>query len=397
MAAASVQPHLRKPAGTPIALADAIFAKVYLLPFVEQKRCDDAAWNTVLDDIRTSGTLRALVPALKVLSAEEVACDPEWSFATIATTGNDVRAVINSSQSSRWVAHKGLVKLRWRTPVNNWDGLPPDPDEVDETARIDVRLWQEFVPGLEVSICQNISAEATFKGVANGRHCTLYGVSYSDETSQDLLLQQLSNTMPGDVLTLATPPDCVLVDLGAVRHLDDTESIPKNPATGGVLMSLKLDCIDKFSCVIAGVIRKLRVKRFPYEFLFCVTFHKLQGMTLLRLLLDLSHPVYMPFHSFELLSVAASRVRQGAHVRVIAPGWGHISDLKVNPATVAWRAGFDDAGGFWNKQRAEVAFAVAAAADVPVGSKRPRARPAASGAAAPCVAREGQRNQRPRI
>jgi hypothetical protein len=378
MAAASVQPHFAKPAGTPIALADEIFKKVYLLPFVEQKRCDDAAWNTVLDDIRSSGTLRALVPALKVLSAEEVACDPEWSFATIATTGNDVRAVINSYQSSRWVAHKGLVKLRWRTPVHNWDGLPPDPHEADETARTDVRLWQEFVPGLEVSLCQNINAEVTSKGVANGRHCTLYGVTYSDATSQELMLQQLSNAMPGDVVTLTTPPDCVLVDLGNVRGLDDTASLPRNPATGGVLMSLKTDCIDKFQCVIDGVLRKLRVKRFPYDFLFCVTFHKLQGMTLIRLLLDLSYPVYMPFHSFELISVAASRVRQGAHVRVIAPGWGHISELTVNPATVAWRAGFDDAGGFWNKQRAVEAFAVAAAADAP---RRRRGSSAASSVA----------------
>jgi hypothetical protein len=287
-------------------------------------------------------------------------------------------------------------------------------------------MWQEFVPGLKVSLCENINAEATSKGVANGRHCTLYGVSYSDATSQDLMLQQLSNAMPGDVITLTTPPDCVLVDLGDVRDLSDTASLPKNPATGGVLMSLKIDCIDKFQCVIDGVLRKLRVKRFPYDLLFCVTFHKLQGMTLIRLLLDLSYPVYMPYHSFELISVAASRVRQGAHVRVIAPGWGHISELKVNPATVAWRAGFDDAGGFWNKQRAEAAFAVAAAAVAPrrrrvsaassvvpagqelpcasgggdsirVGRGEKRARPAVSVAAAPCVAREGQRNQRPRI
>jgi hypothetical protein len=48
-------------------------------------------------------------------------------------------------------------------------------------------------------------------------------------------------------------------------------------------MSLETDCIDKFECVIDGVLRKLRVKRFPYDFLFCVTFHKLQGMTLIRL------------------------------------------------------------------------------------------------------------------
>ena len=151
-------------------------------------------------------------------------------------------------------------------------------------------------------------------------------------------------------------------------------------------MSMKADDIDSVSCVVDDVLRTVSVKRFAFDFLFCVTFHKLQGMTLSRLLLDLSYPVYQPFHTFELVSVAASRVRQGAHVRVLAPGFGHIADLKVNPATVAWRAGFSDTGGFWNKQRAEEAFAVSAAADASAGAKRPRARPAASGAAEPRAA-----------
>jgi hypothetical protein len=54
MAAASVQSQYEKPAGTPIALADSIFAKVFLLPFVNQKRCGDAAWNSALDTCRAS-------------------------------------------------------------------------------------------------------------------------------------------------------------------------------------------------------------------------------------------------------------------------------------------------------------------------------------------------------
>jgi hypothetical protein len=402
MAAASVQPKYEKPAGTPIALADSIFAKVFLLPFVQQKRCGDADWNRVLDTCRVSGNLHALVPALKVLSAEEAARDPEWMFATVATTGNDVRAVINSAQSSRWAVHYGLIKLRWRVPVRKWDGVMPDPADVDDVARTDVRLWQEFVPGLEVAIRKNISSDATIKGVANGRRCSLYGVSYASASDQDLMMQQLANALPGDVITLASPPDFVIVDLGHVRHIGDTTLLPINPATNGILLSLTADDVDHVTCVVGDALRTATVARFPFDLLFCVTFHKLQGMTLARLLLDLSYPVYMPFHTFELLSVAASRVRQGDHVRVLAPGFGHIAELKVNPATVAWRAGFEDAGGFWNKQRAEAAFAVAAAADVPVGSKRARvtsarARPAASGAAAPCVAPEGQRNQRPRI
>jgi hypothetical protein len=352
MAAASVQAEHWKPAGTPIALADAIFSKVYLLPFVEQKRCGDAAWNDVLDACRVSGNLHALVPALKVLSADEVAQDPEWSFATIATTGNDVRAVINSSQSTRWAVHKSLVKMRWRTPIHKWEGAPPDPADFENVAHTDVRLWQEFLPGLEVALNKNISSDATIKKVANGRRCCLYGVAYDSASDQDLMLQQLANALPGDVITLASPPDYVIVDLGDVRYLCDTTSLPTNPATGGILMSMKADDIDSVSCVVDAVLRTVSVKRFAYDFLFCVTFHKLQGMTLLRLLLDLSYPVYQPFHTFELLSVAASRVRHGAHVRVLAPGFGHIAELKVNPATVAWRAGFSDTGGVWDRARA---------------------------------------------
>ena len=53
-AAASVQSQYEKSAVTPIVLADSIFAKVFLLPFVHRKRCGDVACNSVLDTCRAS-------------------------------------------------------------------------------------------------------------------------------------------------------------------------------------------------------------------------------------------------------------------------------------------------------------------------------------------------------
>ena len=169
-----------------------------------------------------------------------------------------------------------------------------------------------------------------------------------------------------------------------------------NPSTGGMLLPMKAhaDPDTKIRCMINGSIYNLIVCSFPYDMLFCVTIHKLQGMTLNRLILDLTKPVYPPHHTFEAALVAASRVRKGAHVRVLRPGWAHLLEYTADHRVRSWLSGFDQHGGVWNRARAMDAMARSATAVPARGKKRGRAT---HGAAAPCVAREGQRNQRPRI
>ena len=183
LAAAAVEPPLDTRVGTPSALADAIFGNVTLLPLVEQKRCEDALWNAVLEECRSSGTLTPLVASLKVLSDEEVQQDAAWQFAPIATTGNELRAHINSLQASRWAAHTGTVKIRWRSTVNRWKGYAPS-DEAWAACE-DPQVFGEFVPGMDVVLSDNVSAESTKKGVANGRKAK-YGLSCNDFDAQDL-------------------------------------------------------------------------------------------------------------------------------------------------------------------------------------------------------------------
>jgi hypothetical protein len=78
LAAAAVEPPLDTRVGSPSALADALFSNVTLLPLLEQKRCEDAQWNAVLEECRSSGTLAPLVASLKVLTDAEVQEDPAW-------------------------------------------------------------------------------------------------------------------------------------------------------------------------------------------------------------------------------------------------------------------------------------------------------------------------------
>ncbi len=64
----------------------------------------------------------------------------------------------------------------------------------------------------------NVSAESTEKGVANGRKAVMFGLSYDDPDSQDAMLRQLNASSPGDVIMLSTPPDYVILDVGTVHN-----------------------------------------------------------------------------------------------------------------------------------------------------------------------------------
>ena len=174
----------------------------------------------------------------------------------------------------------------------------------------------------------NVSAESTEKGVANGRKAVLYGLSYDDPVAQDSMLRQLNAASPGDVITLMTPPDYVILDVGPVDGTSGRDDVAINPESGGLLLSLKAsaDGAKKMRVFINGEMYRLKIISFDYDMLFCVTFHKLQGMTLDRLVLNLRKPVYPPHHTFELALVAASRVsrvRQGIHksayTRMVTP------------------------------------------------------------------------------
>ncbi len=310
-----------------------------------------------------------------MLSEAEAREDPLWKFATIATVGNELRAHINSVQSTRWAAANRTVKLRWQSEVHKWYGGAAPADEYDEYCHTDPRTCGEFVPGLEVAINDNICAASTEKGVANGRRAKLFGVAYNDPAAHDNMLQLIGMAQPGDVVTLESPPDFVILDVGHVDGMEGREGLQFNPDTGGLLLSMKAqpDPDTKIRCLINGSIYKLAVCSFAYDMLFCVTIHKLQGMTLERLILDLTKPIYPPHHTFEAALVAASRVRKGAHVRVLRPGWAHLLAYTADYRVRSWLAGFNTHGGVWNKVHAMEAMARNSAADCARGKKRSRA------------------------
>ncbi len=161
---------------------------------------------------------------------------------------------------------------------------------------------------------------------------------------------------------LEEAPDIVLVNIGNLASAPP--GIPRAD-DGGILFPLRASAsqADNALTVLqkrgeAGVLMRAILKPFYYDLLFAVTFHKLQGMTLTRLLLDLTKPVYPPHHCFENILVACSRIREGRFLRVL-PGadFNYLSGLQANPEVRAFVKGFFETGGAWSLQRAQAALA----------------------------------------
>lgn len=210
----------------------------------------------------------------------------------------------------------GKVRVVWKKPTHKWNAgeVPPEPAEFDSLRSDDPRFWQAFVPGMDAVLTKNLTGgggAATLRGVSNGSRVTLAGIAYADPIKQLELQQKQASAEPGTTIVMDSPPDVVLVDVGRID--DAPMNLPRSDG-GGILLALKLECTDKKGSITflhEGVLKHVSMKQFNYDLTFCVTFHKLQGMTLLRLLLDLEEPVYPPHHIFESILVAASRIKEG--------------------------------------------------------------------------------------
>jgi hypothetical protein len=226
----------------------------------------------------------------------------------------------------------------------------------------DPRMWQVFISGLQVTLNKNLSGPATERGVANGTRVTLAGLAYTDAAKHDALQRQLAAAAPGTTLVLEEAPDIVFVNIGNLA--DAPFGIPRAD-DGGILFPLRASASQADNALTVlqkrgeiGVLMHAFLKPFYYDLLFAVTFHKLQGMTLTRLLLDLTKPVYPPHHCFENILVACSRIREGRYLRVL-PGadLNHLSGLQADPEVRAFVRGFSEIGGVWSMERAQSALA----------------------------------------
>ena len=277
-----------------------------------------------------------LMKSLRVLSTDDMK-DPKWRFAPIVVTTNIERHVINKMQAIRFARDKGLPVLTWVDPLAN---APCDVDAgTDE--KMDPSARRYFVLGAPAFIGENLNSAAT--GIVNGSPGWLHSLSWGEDSSYDSR-QCAGSYQSGQLVEVPVPHT-----INVLRKNTDG-----NPGEI-VPMAAKQSESEKGNATL----KRLRHK---VELGFCVTFHKIQGQTVERIILAL-HPrnsCQLLSMSFEMLYVAMTRVRRAENIRILRcpkAGLKHLCKLRRPACFDAWLAAYDE-DGMWSgselKRQADV-------------------------------------------
>jgi len=94
--------------------------------------------------------------------------------------------------------------------------------------------------------------------------------------------------------------------------------------------------------------KRIKYHDFGFTLAFAVTFHKIQGKTMNKLILDLNQNPQVPF-TLQTLYVGISRVRSSCDLRLLPPlsssaavGWPHLHRLKHNADYLNWLKCYQD-------------------------------------------------------
>ena len=263
------------------------------------------------------------IPPLQGLNTLSHADRYKFSEAPILVASNIERIQLNLLALKHFAKKHNLPILRWRKELDVGSGLMSLADQVhDQLYRNHPELWEYFCVGAPAVLSTNINPPY---GLANGTPVQYFSVTFP----QDVVLPDLpcvDNSVPytaGQIIDVPCPHSInvkrrIQVDNGFDPH----EVIPIVKARPKKKLNPEKLVLPSFE---HGV-----------QLSFAVTFHKAQGMTLKRVIVDvgdrLKHGKKLGRLNWHGLFVALSRVRKSDHIRLLpgedATSFRFIDDLQ---------------------------------------------------------------------
>jgi ASC-1-like (ASCH) protein len=350
----------------------------------EERAKGDKIWASFTRRVRDHGKLlKQDLHHIKVLTDEEASNDWRWFFAPVACGSNAQRHEINAAQAVRFAKRAGKPVIQWVHTFNREKfGNAKLTDEQRNSLYVrDRRFSTYFVEGAPAYIKKNITADATMKGICNGTMCKMHSLTFSsDESLRDRVMevrQQIARAKPGEIVVIMMIPLSINVELFLdtdpqdqreepalvmplqFRHrlLQPVETLVSDRFVIPILQTTKqkgdfVRIEGRRGEVISGIIYQ---DDFELELGFAMTYHKAQGRTIPRLIVDLNKTTQPPFLLYEVLYVALTRVQMGSHLRCLPSCTGdfnHLLNLSVRPTTLDWLHGFDQTG-YWTIEMAK--------------------------------------------
>ena len=324
--------------GTPYAIGKALFEKFSMINLTHQHRSLDPDHTAMIQKLRSCEELNPLnhdvIDSLKVLTHKDVEEDESWLEAPIVVCGNLDRKALNYSQAKRFAIRKGVPIIKWKQPLTGRVASQLNDITVDLLYETQTELTGLFVEGAPAYLLQNI--EPT-KGLANGTPLELHSITLCPDDDPDTYRQLINDALPGEVITIPTP---AMINVRVPSADPSKWPLNETLVPGEVVIPLPLDS-HRDNCVSLDE-TKISFKSFIYEVAFSITFHKIQGKTVPKIILDLNRRPGQRLGklTFYGVYVGLSRVKYSADIRILPiqpnESLAHLKRLKPHEELTDW-------------------------------------------------------------
>jgi hypothetical protein len=211
-------------------------------------------------------------------------------------------------------------------------------------------LFSYFVQGAPAYLTSNI---CPIKGLANGTQVKLHSLTWPENAPVATYLARIACAAPGEEVYIEIPPITINVQIPLSDREIQAWPREQTIVSNAVVIPVKLSTRDptKLHVCVNSTWLPIKVRTHAIELGFAITFHKVQGKTLPRIILDLNNRPFKPQITFNMLLVGLSRVTSGQNFRILPlqpnASLEYLTNLKPDPLLSVWMAGFDT-NGIWH-------------------------------------------------
>jgi len=258
--------------------------------------------------------------------------------APIVVTGNAERMAISNVQSVRFGQSLNLPIFTWRQPLSASSTLQPSDQTLLYENISELTGW--FVQGAPAHLTSNINPR---KGLANGTHVILHSLTLPREANIAAINSEISAATPGSFISLHCTPTSVNVTIPNIKPQDWSND--QSILLGDVVILLKLN--KRTQSLKRSDGKNVKYYDLGYSLAFFVTYHKIQGKTVSKLVLDLNQNSLVALN-LQSLYVGILRVGSANDMRIFpaislsSVSWSHLTSLHQTEEYLQWVDSYKD-------------------------------------------------------
>jgi len=278
-----------------------------------------------------------------------------WSEASICVTTNAERLNLTPVCALQFARRHNVPSIVWKLEAAGpiFDRLIELGQNSESLFTLESGLIGMFVQGAPGYLTENIDP---LLGLANGTAVIFHSLSFEGKTiiEKEEVRVLLANAKGGEIVHLPFAPTFVNVAVKLTEKqkemwVEGTTLIEGQTVIPIGLCSRKSKVEVEQKTPTLVLMGTVNVREHRMELGFVQTFHKIQGRTVSRLILELNPRPFQPRVSFSMLLVALSRVRHHMDIRILRmhPGanLSYLLRLRPDPKLALWQAGYK--GGTW--------------------------------------------------